>query len=120
MLALAASVPVFANEASLSTEHPGAAPGCMSSYTPLKLTLAGPVGLPWGDWDVYGLEVGIWNDTTVMKGLQIGVVNVTDQFCGLQIGAVNVSRLGNGFQIGVVNVISGKDCPFFPIINWGF
>lgn len=110
----------FADQATMVTVHPGAAPGCMSEYTPIKLTLVGPAALPWGSWDVYGLEVGVWNDTPVMKGLQIGVVNVTDEFCGLQIGAVNVSRIGCGFQIGVVNIVSGADCPFLPIVNWAF
>ena len=110
----------WAKEASLTAVHPGAAPGCMSSYTPFKLSLVGPAALPWGSLDVYGLEVGVWNATDVMKGLQVGVVNVTDAFCGLQVGAFNVSRLGNGFQIGVVNVVSGMDHPFFPVINWAF
>ena len=110
----------FAEQATLTTVHPGPASGCMSTYTPFKLTLVGPVALPWGSWDVYGLEIGVWNATDVMKGLEIGVVNVTDEFCGLQIGAVNVSRIGNGFQIGVVNVVSGKDHPFLPVINWAF
>ena len=110
----------LAEQATLRTVHPGAATGCMSVYTPVKLTLAGPVALPWWSWDVYGLEVGVWNATEVMKGLQVGVVNVTDEFCGLQIGAVNVSRIGNGFQVGVVNVVSGMDHPFLPVINWAF
>ena len=110
----------LAEQATLKTVHPGAAPGCMLTYTPVKLTLVGPVALPWGSWDVYGLEIGVWNATEVMKGLQVGVVNVTDEFCGLQLGAVNVSRIGNGFQVGVVNVVSGMDHPFLPIINWAF
>ena len=124
----------FAEQAKMVDVHPGAAPGFLSEYTPLKLTLAGPVALPWGSWNVYGLEVGVWNDTPAVKGLQIGVVNVvdefrglqigavnvTDQFCGLQIGAVNVSRIGCGFQIGVVNVVSGMDHPFLPVINCAF
>ena len=110
----------LAAQTTLKTVHPGAAAGCLSTYTPVKLTLTGPVALPWGSWDVYGLEIGVWNVTDVMKGLQVGVVNVTDEFCGLQIGAVNVSRIGNGFQIGVVNVVSGMDHPFLPVINWAF
>ena len=110
----------FAEQATLRTVHPGPASGCMSAYTPFKLTLVGPVALPWGSWDVYGLEIGVWNATDVMKGLQVGAVNVTDAFCGLQVGAVNVSRIGNGFQIGIVNVVSGKDHPFLPVINWAF
>ena len=110
----------FAEQATLKTVHPGPAAGCMSTYTPVKLPLVGPVALPWGSWDVYGLEIGVWNATDVMKGLQVGAVNVTDEFCGLQVGAVNVSRIGNGFQIGVVNVVSGMDHPFLPVINWAF
>ena len=117
--ALAACVSL-AEQATLKTVHPGAAAGCLSAYAPVKLTLVGPVALPWGSWDVYGLEIGVWNATDVMKGLQVGAVNVTDEFCGLQIGAVNVSRIGNGFQIGVVNVVSGMDHPFLPVINWAF
>ena len=110
----------FAEQATLTTVHPGPASGCMSAYTPFKLTLVGPVALQWGSCDVYGLEIGVWNATDVMKGLQVGAVNVTAAFCGLQVGAVNVSRIGNGFQIGVVNVVSGKDHPFLPVINWAF
>ena len=110
----------YADRAVLTSERPGAAPGCMLKYTPIKLTLAGPAALPWGNWDVYGLEIGVWNSTAVMKGLQIGVVNATDGFCGLQIGAVNVTRIGSGFQIGVVNVVRGSDCPFLPVVNWAF
>ena len=109
----------FAKEATLTTVRSEPS-GCMSDWTPFRVSLAGPVALPWGSWDVYGLEIGVWNATDVMKGLQVGAVNVTDEFCGLQIGAVNVSRIGNGFQIGVVNVVSGMDHPFFPVINWAF
>ena len=120
MAAVVCAMIAMAREANVTVVRPGPAVGCMTDYTPVKLTLAGPVALPWGSWDVYGLEIGVWNATDVMKGLQVGAVNVTDEFCGLQIGAVNVSRIGNGFQIGVVNVVCGMDHPFLPVINWAF
>lgn len=110
----------FAAEANLTVarKEPGA--GCLTEYTPFKLTIAGPVALPPGFWDVKGLEVGAFNWTDRLQGLQIGLINVTDAFSGLQLGAINVSRDAYGLQIGFVNVIEACDYPFFPIINWNF
>lgn len=97
----------FAKEARLVPEgNPSAREGYMSQWTPLALTLVGPVGLPWGSWCVKGLQVGIWNDVEAFSGLQIGVVNVADRAYGL--------------QIGLVNVIAADDIPFLPVVNWSF
>lgn len=94
--------------------------GFATEWTPLRISLAGPVALPWGWWNVKGPDVGVWNDSEEMDGLEIGVVNTAYRMRGLQIGVVNVTRNAYGVQIGVVNVIRTNDCPFFPVINWCF
>jgi len=94
--------------------------GCMSDWTPLRLSLAGPVALPWGSWNVTGLDVGLWNDAAEMDGLEIGVVNTTYRMRGVQVGVINVTRNAYGVQIGVVNVIRVADIPFFPVLNMAF
>ena len=97
----------FAREATLTDERNASCrEGCLADWTPFALTIAGPVGLPWGFWNVKGLQVGIWNDVYEFSGLQIGVVNVADRAYGV--------------QVGVVNVISTDDVPFLPILNWSF
>ena len=117
--ALVASVSL-AKEADVTVVRPGPAVGSMTDYTPFKLTIAGPVALPPGTWDVKGLEIGIFNWTDRLEGLQIGIVNMTDAFSGLQFGAINHSRDAYGVQIGVINLIEGCDCPFLPLVNWNF
>lgn len=117
--ALVASVS-FAKEANVTVVRPGPAAGSMTDYTPFKLTIAGPVALPPGSWDVKGLEIGVFNWTGRLEGLQIGIVNMTDAFSGLQFGVINHSRDAYGMQIGVINLIEGCDCPFLPLINWNF
>jgi len=100
-------VSAFAKEATLSVERNASArEGCISDWTPFALTIAGPVGLPWGFWNVKGLQIGIWNDVY--------------EFSGLQIGAVNVADRAYGIQIGVVNVIASDDVSFLPVVNWSF
>ena len=95
-----------AKEATVVNETCDSREGCLADWTPFALTIAGPVGLPWGFWDVKGLQIGIWNDVYQLSGLQIGVVNVADRAYGL--------------QVGVVNVIATDDVPFLPIVNWSF
>ena len=109
----------FAKEANLTVVRSEPS-GCMSDWTPFRISLAGPVALPWGNWHVKGLDVGIWNDSEEMDGLEIGVVNTAYRMRGLQIGVINVARNAYGMQIGVVNVIRSNDSPFFPVINWYF
>ena len=110
----------FAADANLTVVRKGPGSGCLTEYTPLKLTIAGPVALPPGFWDVKGVEIGAFNWTDRLQGLQFGVFNVTDAFSGLQLGVVNVSRDAYGLQIGVVNVIESCDYPFLPVVNWNF
>jgi len=105
-LALMASACAFAKEAALVTERPDYRAGCMTEWTPCALTLFGPVGLPWGDWNVRGFQLGLWNSVYEFQGLQLGIVNIADR--------------AQGVQIGVVNVITSNDVPFLPIVNWNF
>ena len=53
----------FAREANLTVVRSEPS-GCMSDWTPFRISLAGPVALPWGDWNVKGLDVGLWNDAS--------------------------------------------------------
>lgn len=105
-VAVAMSVSVFAKEAMLVEERPEARACVMHTWTPFALTIAGPVGLPWGDWNIKGLQIGLWNDVYEMTGLQIGLVNIADRAYGV--------------QIGIVNVIASDDVAFLPILNWNF
>ena len=109
VVALAAAVlsaSAFATEATLSAERSSAREGLLRDWTPFALTVAGPVGLPWGSWNVRGLQVGIWNDVY--------------EFSGLQIGGINVADRAYGIQIGFINIIAGDDIPFLPVLNWSF
>lgn len=116
---VALSAHVFGAEATLRVE--GKTSDVIRSYTPLSLNLVTPVGLPWGfDWDVKGLQTGIYNSVEDFEGWQIGVINTTDVFSGLQLGVINVTRKMYGVQIGFLNVIQDNDVPFLPIINWYF
>lgn len=104
----AAALPFLASakEATLVFEKGNVREGAMTDWTPFALTIAGPVGLPWGSWNVKGLQIGIWNDVR--------------EFSGLQIGGINVADRAYGIQIGFINVIAGDDVPFMPVINWSF
>ena len=118
---LAVSAVSFGAEATLRVEGKNPPTECMVSYTPFSLNLVTPIGLPWGcDWNVKGLQIGIWNWVEDFEGWQIGVVNTTDVFRGWQLGVINVTRKMYGVQIGVVNVIKDNDVPFIPVINWYF
>ena len=47
-------------------------------WTPVAVSLASPVQLPWGigNWDVFGLDLGfLYNDIAKMYGLQAGLAN---------------------------------------------
>ena len=75
-------------------------------WTPLKLTIAGPVGIPSGYFNnVCGIEVGaLWNKSDKVYGIQTcGICNVADEVQGLQIGGVNVADMGGVLQAGVIN-----------------
>lgn len=119
-LVLFAAVFAQANVAQVKVVGKNPPTGCMSDWTPLKLSLAGPVALPPGYWDLKGLDIGVWCWSENVDGCQIGIVNAADVMRGCQIGVVNVTRQAYGVQIGLVNVIESKDIPFLPILNWYF
>ena len=119
MLVAVLTAATFAKEANLTTVRSEPS-GCMSDWTPFRISLTGPVALPWGDWNVKGLDIGLWNDAAEMDGLEIGVVNTTYRMRGLQVGVVNVTRNAYGVQLGVVNVIRANDIPFIPVVHWSF
>lgn len=91
--------------------------------TCFSLSLATPVQLPWGDWDVRGvrispiygccgrmtgLDVGLWNTVeTDFIGLQVGVVNTASRVRGLQVGCFNGAYYLKGLQVGVINYAEG-------------
>jgi len=104
--ALLASACASAKVATMTEERVRPCENCMKEWTPFALTLCGPVGLPWGDWNIYGM--------------QLGVINSVYEFSGLQLGVVNIATRAYGVQIGVVNVITSDDVPFLPIMNWCF
>ncbi len=106
LAALATASLGWAKEAALVNERISGREACMTEWTPFALTICGPVGLPWGDWNVKGLQIGLFNSVNELSGLQLGVINIADRAYGL--------------QIGVVNVIATDDVPFLPIVNWSF
>jgi hypothetical protein len=111
----------FGTDAVMKMEGKNPPTRCMKDYTPLSINVITPVGLPWGfDWDVKGLQIGIWNWVEDFDGVQIGIVNTTDCFRGLQIGGINVTRKMYGVQVGFLNLIEDNDNPFFPVLNWYF
>ena len=117
----AAALGAFGAEAKLVQDRGRSARSdVMENWTPLAITIAGPVGLPWGFWNVNGLQIGLWNWVEDFNGWQIGVINTTDSFRGWQLGVINVTRKMYGIQVGVVNVIEDNDVPFIPVINWYF
>jgi len=87
-LALAAAVPVFAQNADVETEVENEYEAI--GWTPIAVGLASPVQLPWGShkWDVFGLNLGIlWSDAPKMYGLGIsGIAMATrDDLKGFQL-----------------------------------
>ena len=118
---LSAALGAFGAEATLTVDRGRSArEDVMENWTPLAITIAGPVGLPWGYWNVNGLQVGVWNWVEDFNGWQVGIVNTTEKCRGLQFGAINVTHRMYGVQIGFVNVIQEADVPFLPIVNWYF
>jgi len=101
-------------------------------WTPLKLSLIGPVAFPYGGLDVYGLHLsaiggsceemggvsvgGIFSICKQLKGISVcGFLNSStgtgffDVSHGIQIGAYNTVLGGlRGCQVGVINRIGAK------------
>ena len=72
------------------------------------------------DGEMDGLQIGLYNRSSVLDGMQLGFVNIIDSGDGIQIGVINSARELDGLQIGVINVIRDSTMPFLPIVNFAF
>lgn len=70
--------------------------------------------------DVFGVQVGLFNEARTVRGAQVGLFNIASQVNGVQVGLVNRAGTAYGFQVGGVNVIRDSDLAFCPILNIGF
>ena len=73
-----------------------------------------------GRGDLFGVQVGLWNESLSQRGIQFGLVNVSGDSQGLQIGLINRSETMYGFQLGLVNIIRDAEFQFMPVVNVGF
>lgn len=64
-----------------------------------------------------GIQLSMFNESSVMNGLQIGVSNGGRRARGLQIGLMNSSVDLKGIQLGLWNVNQKRK---LPILNWNF
>lgn len=75
-------------------------------WTPLKITLAGPVGIPSGYFNnVCGIEAGVlWNKSDKVYGLQAcAICNIAEYLGGFQVGGIDLTDRGGIFQVGAIN-----------------
>ena len=70
--------------------------------------------------DLFGIQVGLWNESLSHRGVQVGVINVSGDSQGLQIGLINRSETMYGFQVGAINIIRDAEFQFLPFLNIGF
>ena len=70
--------------------------------------------------DLFGIQVGLWNESQSHRGVQFGAINVSGDTQGVQIGLINRCETMYGFQIGLINIIRGAEFQFMPIVNIGF
>ena len=62
--------------------------------------------------DLFGVQVGAWNEAGSLRGGQLGLVNIVGQMQGVQIGLINRAEGLYGFQVGLVNVIRDAEIAF--------
>ena len=70
--------------------------------------------------DLFGVQVGLWNESLSHRGAQVGLVNVSGDSQGFQLGLINRSETMYGFQVGLVNIIRDAEIQFCPFVNVGF
>lgn len=70
--------------------------------------------------DMFGAQIGLWNEAGSIRGIQAGLVNTAGEASGLQIGVINRAEEMYGFQVGLINVIRDAELQFFPFVNIGF
>ena len=70
--------------------------------------------------DLFGGQLGLWNEADTLRGVQVGLVNVGGNIQGFQVGLINRAEELYGFQVGLVNIIRDAEIPFCPFVNIGF
>ena len=70
--------------------------------------------------DLFGIQVGFWNESLSHRGIQFGFINVSGDSQGFQVGLINRSETMYGFQLGLVNIIRDAEFQFMPVLNVGF
>ena len=70
--------------------------------------------------DLFGIQLGFWNESLSHRGVQCGVVNVSGDSQGFQFGLINRSDTMYGFQVGLINIIRDAEFQFMPVVNVGF
>jgi hypothetical protein len=70
--------------------------------------------------DMFGAQVGLWNECGDLDGVQAGLVNSVGAMRGVQLGLVNRAEQLYGLQVGVINVIRDAEIRFCPVVNIGF
>lgn len=73
-----------------------------------------------GRADLFGIQVGLFNEARSIRGIQAGIINIADSVQGFQVGLINRCETMYGFQVGGVNVIRESELAFMPIVNIGF
>ncbi len=70
--------------------------------------------------DLFGIQVGFWNESLSHRGIQFGFINVSGDSQGFQVGLINRSETMYGFQLGLINIIRDAEFQFMPMLNIGF
>ena len=70
--------------------------------------------------DLFGVQVGFWNESLSHRGIQFGFINVSGDSQGFQVGLINRSETMYGFQLGLINIIRDAEFQFMPVLNVGF
>lgn len=70
--------------------------------------------------DLFGIQVGFWNESLSHRGIQFGFINVSGDSQGFQVGLINRSETMYGFQLGLINIIRDAEFQFMPVLNIGF
>lgn len=76
-----------------------------------------------GSGHIGGLQLGLLGNVatnTNIYGFQVGIYNEAADVYGFQFGLVNIARKLHGIQIGLVNIQHEGLIRFLPLINAGF
>lgn len=73
-----------------------------------------------GIGNLWGMQIGLWNEAGALVGIQAGLVNVSGETEGFQVGLINRSETLHGYQVGLINIIRDAEIRFCPILNIGF